>query len=159
MALTSSQFEILRQLFSEATDDQKAAFVEWLNAAPAASSSDSAPATFDAFLSEKRPVSACPFCGSPRIVKNCHRNGRQRFVCKDCGKTFGLSQDTILFQTKKDLSTWSLYVNCMVQKMPLRKTARICRINLATAFVWRHKVLTAGQTVDLRRGRGILKLK
>ena len=31
----------------------------------------------------------------------------------------------------------------MMDKMPLRKTAKICHINLATAFVWRHKVLDA----------------
>ena len=143
MALTSSQFEILRQLFSEATEEQKSSFLEWLNRKVEVSGASLTASTLEEFLSHKRTVEACPFCGSSHIVKNGHRNGRQRFICKDCGKTFGLTFNTILFQTKKDLSAWSLYIDCMVRKIPLRKTASICRINLATAFTWRHKILDA----------------
>lgn len=35
----------------------------------------------------------------------------------------------------------------MVEKYSLRKTAEICKINLATAFVWRHKILDALQNM------------
>ena len=33
----------------------------------------------------------------------------------------------------------------MIEKYPLRKCAKICNINLATAFAWRHKILDALQ--------------
>ena len=139
--LTTSQFEILRQLFSTATAEQKENFLAWVNAAPAQVSPVTA-STFDAFLASKKTI-VCPHCGSVHILKNGHRNGRQRFVCKDCRTTFGLTNNTILHQSKKDLAVWTLYINCMMQKLPLRKTAKICRMNLATAFAWRHKVLDA----------------
>ena len=139
--LTSSQFEILRQLFSTATAEQKENFLAWVNAAPAQVSRVTV-STFDAFLASKKTI-VCPHCGSVHILKNGHRNGRQRFVCKDCKTTFGLTNNTILHQSKKDLAVWTLYINCMMQKLPLRKTAKICRMNLATAFAWRHKVLDA----------------
>ena len=139
--LTSSQFEILRQLFSTATAEQKENFLAWVNAAPAQVSRVTV-STFDAFLASKKTI-VCPHCGSVHILKNGHRNGRQRFVCKDCRTTFGLTNNTILHQSKKDLAVWTLYINCMMQKLPLRKTAKICRMNLATAFAWRHKVLDA----------------
>ena len=142
MAITSSQFEILRQLFSQADAAQKAAFLEWLNAPAAVRQTAGIPASFDAFLAGKKAL-VCPRCGSVHILKNGHRNGRQRYVCKDCKTTFGATNATILHQSKKDLATWTRYINCMMDKMPLRKTAKICHINLATAFVWRHKVLDA----------------
>ena len=31
----------------------------------------------------------CPHCGSVKSIKHGTRNGRQRYLCKDCGKTFG----------------------------------------------------------------------
>lgn len=30
----------------------------------------------------------CPNCGSTQIRKNGHRNGKQNFLCKDCGRQF-----------------------------------------------------------------------
>lgn len=35
----------------------------------------------------------------------------------------------------------------MIEKYPLRKCAKICEINLATAFAWRHKILDALQNM------------
>lgn len=32
--------------------------------------------------------SVCPYCKAERIVKHGKINGRQRFRCKSCGKTF-----------------------------------------------------------------------
>ena len=142
MAITPSQLEILRQLFANATPEQKSDFLSWVNKPPQAATSPVTASTFDAFLMERKaPV--CPHCGSVYILKNGHANGRQRFVCKDCRTTFGFTNNTILHQSKKDLSVWSLYIGCMIQKMPLRKTAKACKMNLATAFAWRHKVLDA----------------
>lgn len=142
MAITPSQLEILRQLFSDATPEQKSDFLSWVNRTPQAKTAPVAASTFDAFLNgRKAPV--CPHCGSVHILKNGHANGRQRFVCKDCRTTFGFTNNTILHQSKKDLSVWSLYIGCMIQKMSLRKTAKVCKMNLATAFAWRHKILDA----------------
>lgn len=142
MAITSSQLEILRQLFANATPEQKADFLSWVsNKTPSVSTPNNA-STFDAFLSGKKAL-VCPHCGSVHILKNGHHNGRQRFVCKDCKTTFGITNSTILHQSKKDLATWTRYIKCMMDKMPLRKTAKICHINLATAFAWRHKILDA----------------
>lgn len=100
--------------------------------------------TVEAFLSSKKEVHVCPHCGGKHIVRNGKtRSGHQRFVCRDCRKTIGLSKETILFSTKKDIETWSAFVWCMVQKYSLRKCAAHCQINLTTAFVWRHKILDA----------------
>ena len=36
----------------------------------------------------------CPHCGSVKSIKNGTRNGRQRYFCKDCSKTFGDTNGT-----------------------------------------------------------------
>ena len=131
----STRIDILQQLFITATPEQKRAFLSW-----AKSLSKSNAASKDSGKSEK---AVCPFCGSVHIRRNGHRNGCQRFVCVECRRTFGLTTETILHKSKKPLAVWSLYVNCMMERMPLRRTAKICGINLATAFVWRHKILDA----------------
>jgi predicted SprT family Zn-dependent metalloprotease len=33
-------------------------------------------------------VMICPYCDSSRLSKNGHRHGKQRYLCKDCGKQF-----------------------------------------------------------------------
>ncbi len=39
---------------------------------------------------------ACPLCGDPHIVRNGHRkNGTQKFVCRSCGKAFGITTNSI----------------------------------------------------------------
>lgn len=140
--LTSPELTILRQLFGNLSADQKADFLAWMNAAPE-TALPAAVSSIESFLAEKRPFSVCPFCGSVHILKNGVRNGRQRFVCKDCRKSFTRTHQTILHKSKKGMETWALYINCMIAKHPLRKCARICGIHLATAFAWRHKVLDA----------------
>lgn len=144
--LDSTKLTILRQLFTCLDADQKSDFLAWISTqdgSPRSVFPKAAASSTEDFLSKSRPLSVCPFCGSSHIVRNGHRNGRQRFVCKDCGKTFGVAHGTILFQTKKELAVWNKYIDCMMKKLPLRKTAKICRIRLSTAFVWRHKILDA----------------
>ncbi len=140
--LTSPELTILRQLFGNLSADQKADFLAWMNAVPE-TALPAAVSSIESFLAEKRPFSVCPFCGSVHILKNGVRNGRQRFVCKDCRKSFTRTHQTILHKSKKGMETWALYINCMIAKHPLRKCARICGIHLATAFAWRHKILDA----------------
>ena len=91
---------------------------------------------------------ACPVCGCIHIVRNGHRkDGTQRYVCRDCGKSFVATTNTIAMYTKKDVETWETYIDCMINGFALRKTADICDISLNTAFYWRHKILGALQNM------------
>ncbi len=106
--------------------------------------------SLDEFVKETRFSNgmACPICGCAHVVRNGHRNDRaQRFVCKDCGRSFVAASNTIAASTKKDISVWEKYVDCMINGFSLRKTARICGIHKNTAFIWRHKILEALQNM------------
>ena len=49
----------------------------------------------------------CPICGCLHVVRNGHRkDGTQRYVCKDCGKSFVVASISIVSSTKKVFSVW-----------------------------------------------------
>ena len=90
----------------------------------------------------------CPHCQSTHVVKNGNRRGVQRLMCKECKRTFTYSTNTIVYKSSKSIEVWKKYCECFLNKFPLRKCASICKINLHTAFNWRHKILDALQNMQ-----------
>lgn len=100
------------------------------------------------FVTEERFANGrvCPLCGCIHVVRNGHRpDGTQRFVCRDCRKSFVAASNSIVSGTRKGLSVWGKYVSCMMDGMSIRKAAEVCGIHRNTAFYWRHKILDALQ--------------
>lgn len=91
----------------------------------------------------------CPLCGCiGHVSRNGHRkDGKQRYLCNDCGKSFISNTRSITSGTRKDINTWAVYMKCMANGMSVRKTADECNIHKNTAFTWRHKILDALQNV------------
>ncbi len=104
----------------------------------------------EGFVTEERFAKGrvCPHCGCMHVVRNGKRaDGTQRYVCRDCGKSFTITTNTIAAGTRKELSVWKNYISCMMQGMSIRKTAEVCGIHRNTAFYWRHKILDAFQSM------------
>ena len=98
------------------------------------------------FLIETRitPEHGCIYCGSSHVVKNgTRKDGTQRFLCRDCKKSFLPTSESVTSRTRKNLSVWTLYLKCMLDKKTLRETSEECGISMSTAFSWRHKILDA----------------
>ena len=92
----------------------------------------------------------CIYCGSTHVVKNgIRKDGTQRFLCRDCKKSFLPTTKSVISRTRKNPSVWASYLNCMMNKKTLRETSEECGICIATAFSWRHKILDALQKTDL----------
>ena len=104
---------------------------------------------FEDFLLSKKAENgiSCPHCNSFNIKKNGHKGLMQRFMCKDCHKTFTSRNNTITFSSKKSFATWKKYIDCMMNGFTVRKSAAICGISKDTAFIWRHKILDALQNM------------
>ena len=104
---------------------------------------------FEDFLLSKKSENgiSCPHCKSFNIKKNGHKGLMQRFMCKNCHKTFTSRNNTITFSSKKSFATWKKYIDCMMLGLSVRKSAEICGINKDTAFIWRHKILDALQNM------------
>lgn len=86
----------------------------------------------------------CPHCGETRCSKfGFTRQGKQRYKCSGCKRTFTATTNTTLDYTKKDVEIWMKYIWCMANHMSIRKSAKACGINKSTSFEWRHKILDA----------------
>ncbi len=53
--------------------------------------------------------SVCPYCKTESIIKHGKLNGRQRFKCKSCGRTFNDFSLSALANTKLPLTKWLEY--------------------------------------------------
>lgn len=135
MPQITREIDVLKQLFENLSEEDKQQFL--LDVSKSKSTLQK--------IIQPRKISCCSHCQSIRFVKNGKTDGNQRYLCKECCKTFVENTGTILFSMKKDIAILEKYVHCMIEKYPLRKCAEICDINLATAFAWRHKILDALQ--------------
>lgn len=86
----------------------------------------------------------CPKCGCVHVVRNGHdRKGNQRYRCLDCNATFSATSNNIVSDTHKSYDTRARFIDCMMDGLSVRKTAKKCKIHRNTAFLWRHKILDA----------------
>ncbi len=137
----TEELNVLRQLFNNLSENDKKTFLSSIFNETSQSKNKT-----DSSVSPKL-AKACPHCQSQKFVKNGTKGGTQRYLCRECKKTFVAMTGTILFHTKKPIETWKKYVQCMIEKYPLRKCAKICEIDLTTAFYWRNKILDALQNM------------
>lgn len=76
----------------------------------------------------------CPICGSVKVIKNGTRNGRQRYFCKDCQKTFGDTNGTVAFRSKMSIGKWIEFIKLTLQGESCRTIAKNLRINKQTVL-------------------------
>ena len=99
-------------------------------------------AMFDDAAGSDYEVECCPRCGSVAIVKKGKsKNGEQRYLCRTCGRTFGMGSERILGSSKLPKETWMAYAECFVLMLPLRECARRCHVCLKTAYTMRHRLI------------------
>ncbi|WP_338780503.1 IS1595 family transposase [Metabacillus sp. FJAT-52054] len=99
---------------------------------------------------------ACVHCGSVSVKRNGTYRSRQRYLCKDCGKSFNDMSGSPLSGTRY-AHKWVQYFEMMIEGYSLRKIAKKMKIHLSTAFYWRHKILFALKTVGHKTLTGIIE--
>ncbi|WP_432517828.1 IS1/IS1595 family N-terminal zinc-binding domain-containing protein [Saccharolobus islandicus] len=73
---------------------------------------------------------SCPSCGSHNVVKCGRPLGRQRYLCRDCGKYF--LGDATYHSKKLREEALRLYAN----GMSMRAISRVLNVPLGTVFTW-----------------------
>lgn len=104
-----------------------------------------------------RNGAVCPHCGSKAVNKFGFFNGKQRYRCKECRKTFNLYTKTLLsWSHYKD--KWEIFINTMSQDLSLRKAEMQVGVSYASLFYWRHKIMTILNEVNDTALHGTLEL-
>jgi transposase-like protein len=85
----------------------------------------------------------CPNCGSFSIKLNGTKEGRQRYICKDCHKSFSDNNNSIVYKSKHTYDQWILFINCELHDYVLKNEATVVNVSKTTAFTWRHKLYEA----------------
>ena len=100
----------------------------------------------------------CPHCGGEHVArKGKDARGNQRYLCRDCNRTFGASTLSIMGQTKPAEPQWMAYAEGMADGRTLRELQERCCVTPETSWFMRMRVLEAmGRRLDrFRSGPGV----
>ena len=92
-------------------------------------------------LYKNKLMICCPHCSGNKFIKYGSYKEIQRYKCKECDKTFSKTTKSLWSYSKKEPNKWIEFVELMLEKKSLRFCAEKLKINLVTAFYWRHKIL------------------
>jgi len=82
----------------------------------------------------------CPKCGSFKAIKYGTSKGRQRYLCKDCRKSFGDTNGTVAFRSKMSINKWIEFIKMTLQGESCRTIAKELGINKQTVLHNRHRI-------------------
>lgn len=105
----------------------------------------------------KSKISCCPYCKSTHYKKHgCTSSGMQRYICKDCRKTFSENHGDSLRYTHLTSEQWKTVIRGIVYDHSLPMIAADAHISVSTAWLCRIKVNQAIATMygysDLFKG-------
>jgi len=89
---------------------------------------------------ESKPVE-CLGCGSVHVVRNGKQNGRQFYLCKDCGKAFMETATSAIAHSHSSKTIWKQVIRDTVEGIAIDKTAEALDLSHSTVFNMRHKIL------------------
>ncbi len=96
--------------------------------------------TLDGMIIRESNRPFCDKCGCEMKKNGTDGHGHQKWICKECGLTHSSSTGKPTVNTKKKAITWLKMISCELHNIPLRESASLCNISLATAFYLRQKL-------------------
>lgn len=93
----------------------------------------------------------CPQCGSVHFVKNGKTNkGVQRYICRDCDKSFCDTSNTILYRSRSTEDIWLKFIDCEISGLSLKETAYYTNLSVTSCFYMRHKLYKAIRNLKMK---------
>lgn len=92
-------------------------------------------------------VPDCPRCSSANVIRFGMKNGKQRFMCKTCNRTFLPTTNTVMFMSHFDKDIWKEMLTDTLDGQSLSYSEKRLGISHQVAFNMRHKLLLAFQDV------------
>ena len=121
MGLSKNEYDLLEQLINNLDDNQKKNIAILLNTKKRKTKITKT--KIAKIYKSTTTTKECPHCHSKHIIKCGKSSNKQKYYCKECNKYFVPTENTLLFNTKKDTSIWTTYMNCMLDKKSIRECA------------------------------------
>ena len=96
----------------------------------------------------------CPHCQGLHVVRNGHADGRQRYKCRDCGRSFNTLTGTPLARLRRR-ERWMEQTEVLASGLSVRKSAERLQVHRTTAFRWRHRFLSLPKSVKASGLQGV----
>ena len=151
--MTDVDFGLLLELLSTLSDEQKSIALTTLQG----TEEKALPKLYQRLEQNFCTHLHCGHCQSENVRRHGYQHQRQRYLCKNCGRTFNALTGTP-FANVKLTCVLDQYLECMTTSMTLRPTARQCGISLDTAFHLRHRVMQLLQEDQAELLQGIVEL-
>ncbi|MCM1128037.1 MAG: hypothetical protein NC429_16405 [Lachnospiraceae bacterium] len=91
----------------------------------------------------KSEVNPCVHCGSINTKKHGKVSGRQRFICKDCGKTFNTATGAITSNSRLTVDQWKELIRGVVNNQSIKVIAKNVGIARSSAWINKQKICYA----------------
>jgi transposase-like protein len=101
-------------------------------------------------------AAGCPHCGGDDVCSWGSANGKPRYRCGNCRKTFNALTGTPLAGLHYP-DRWADQAQALIAGETLAKAAERCRIDPTTAYRWRHRFLAALQADKPKQLSGIVE--
>lgn len=88
-------------------------------------------------------VNPCVHCGSINTKKHGKVSGRQRFICKDCGKTFNTATGAITSNSRLTADQWRELIRGVVENQSIKEIAKNVGIARSSAWINKQKICYA----------------
>lgn len=85
----------------------------------------------------------CPNCGLSIFKKNGHKNGTQRYLCKNCNKSFSITTNTILNHTR--IKYWQLreFLKCVLDLKTISEISEQVKMSKSQIYYLEIKLFKA----------------
>ena len=88
-------------------------------------------------LTSGNKIIACPHCGSASVIKHGTKDGKQRYRCKDCKKTFVETTNKVSHHSRLSEWQWKEIIKGMILNLSIGQISDIT--GLSTKAVWYNK--------------------
>lgn len=85
----------------------------------------------------------CVHCGSSHTKKHGKASGKQRYICKDCGKTFNRSTGTIMNHSRLTHAQWKELLRGIIENLTYSKLAKNVGVSKSAAWINKQKICNA----------------
>ena len=69
--------------------------------------------------SEKKPILSCPYCQSKSVTRFGRKQGKQRYRCKCCGKTYVETTNTVMCESHCGEAVWKQVIRDTIDGVPI----------------------------------------